>query len=128
VDADPGSVVSRVGQGRQARCGGGWWSVDHLAVDQDAVPTFVEVKRAGDTRSRREVVAQMLDYAANGSVFWTPELRDWFDGDDPESAAERLADWLERSDEEHGDVADEFWQAVGINLREGKVRLVFRRR
>jgi hypothetical protein len=23
VDADPGSVVSRVGQGRQARCGGG---------------------------------------------------------------------------------------------------------
>ena len=21
--------------------GGGWWAVDHLAVDQDAVPTFV---------------------------------------------------------------------------------------
>jgi hypothetical protein len=30
--------------------GGGWWSVDHLAVDQDAVPTCVEVKRASDTR------------------------------------------------------------------------------
>jgi hypothetical protein len=59
-------------------------------------------------------------------VFWTPELlRGWFDGDDPEGAAERLADWLGRSDEEHGDVADEFWQALGINLREGKVRLVF---
>ena len=41
--------------------GGGWWSIDHLVVDQDAVPTFVEVKRAVDTRSRREVVAQMLD-------------------------------------------------------------------
>ena len=106
--------------------GGGWWSVDHLAVDQDAVPTFVEVKRASDTRSRREVVAQMLDYAANGSVFWTPELlRGWFDGDDPEGAAERLAEWLGRSDEEHGDVADDFWRAVGINLREAKVRLVF---
>jgi hypothetical protein len=52
--------------------GGGWWSIDHLAVDQDAVPTFVEVKRASDTRARREVVAQMLDYAANGYVFWTP--------------------------------------------------------
>jgi hypothetical protein len=24
--------------------GGGWWSVDHLLIDQDAVPTFVEVK------------------------------------------------------------------------------------
>jgi hypothetical protein len=106
--------------------GGGWWSVDHLAVDQDAVPTFVEVKRASDTRSRREVVAQMLDYAANGTVFWTPELlRGWFDGADPDGAAERLADWLGRGDQEPGEVADEFWQAVGINLREGKVRLVF---
>src|SRR6266576_2895770 len=64
--------------------GAGWWSIDHLAVDQDAVPTFVEVKRASDTRSRREVVAQMLDYAANGSAFWLPEqLRAWFEGDDP---------------------------------------------
>lgn len=42
--------------------GGDWWSVDHLVVDQDAIPTFVEVKRASDTRSRREGVAQMLDY------------------------------------------------------------------
>jgi hypothetical protein len=25
--------------------GAGWWSIDHLAVDQDAVPTFIEVKR-----------------------------------------------------------------------------------
>ena len=57
--------------------GGGWWSVDHLVVDQEAVPTFVEVKRASDTRSRREVVAQMLEYVANGSAFWTPaQLRD----------------------------------------------------
>jgi hypothetical protein len=46
--------------------GGAWWSLDHLVVDQDAVPTFVEVKRASDTPARREVVAQMLDYAANG--------------------------------------------------------------
>src|SRR5262245_2968210 len=53
--------------------GAGWWSIDHLAVDQDAVPTFIEVKRASDTRVRREVVAQMLDYAANGSLFWVPE-------------------------------------------------------
>lgn len=42
------------------------WSVDHLFVDQDAVPTLVEVKRSTDTRIRREVVGQMLDYAANG--------------------------------------------------------------
>src|SRR5262249_41327220 len=71
--------------------GGDWWSIDHLVVDQDAVPTFVEVKRASDTRSRREVVAQMLDYAANGSALWTPErLRSRLEGDDPEAAAEPL--------------------------------------
>ena len=49
------------------------WSVDHLFIDQDAVPTIVEVKRASDTRIRREVVGQMLDYAANGVVNWPAE-------------------------------------------------------
>ena len=44
--------------------GAGRWSVDHLFVDQDGVPTLVEVKRQTDTRIRREVVGQMLDYAA----------------------------------------------------------------
>lgn len=33
---------------------GSRWSVDHLFVDQDAVPTLVEVKRSTDTRIRRE--------------------------------------------------------------------------
>lgn len=106
--------------------GGGWWSVDHLAVDQDAVPTFVEVKRASDTRSRREVVAQMLDYAANGSMFWTPELlRSWFEGDDAIGATERLMELLGPSDDEPEDAAETFWQKVGTNLREGQIRLVF---
>jgi hypothetical protein len=106
--------------------GGAWWSIGHLAVDQDAVPTFVEVKRASDTRSRREVVAQMLDYAANGSVFWTPEqLRGWFEGDDPQGAMKRLVEFLDPSEEEPENVADSFWQGVGANLREGRIRLVF---
>ena len=48
--------------------GGGRWSLDHLFVDQDAIPTLVEVKRSSDSRIRREVVGQMLDYAANGST------------------------------------------------------------
>src|SRR5215472_13354620 len=94
--------------------GGAWWSVDHLVVDQDAVPTFVEVKRAGDTRARREVVAQMLDYAANGAAFWQPgQLRGWFEGDDPDGAAERLANWLDPSDQDPETTAEAFWQQVG---------------
>src|SRR3954468_4236244 len=53
-------------QGVPARRDSGYrWSVDPLFVDQDAVPTLVEVNRSTDTRIRREVVGQMLDYAAN---------------------------------------------------------------
>src|SRR6185437_8918062 len=46
------------------------WALDHLFLDGDAVPVLVEVKQASDTRARREVVAQMLDYAANGVAYW----------------------------------------------------------
>ena len=49
------------------------WSLDHLFLDQDAVPTLIEVKRSSDTRIRREVVGQMLDYAANAVVYWPVE-------------------------------------------------------
>jgi hypothetical protein len=71
--------------------GAGRWSVDHLFLDQEAVPTLVEVKRGSDTRIRREVVGQMLDYAANAVVYWPVErLRATFEvncesqGVDPE--------------------------------------------
>src|SRR5436309_131671 len=40
------------------------FSLDHLFLDRAGVPTLLEVKRSSDTRARREVVAQMLDYAA----------------------------------------------------------------
>src|SRR5215212_6673021 len=49
------------------------WKIDHLFLDQEAVPTIVEVKRSSDTRIRREVVGQMLDYAANAVVYWPVE-------------------------------------------------------
>jgi hypothetical protein len=50
--------------------GGTRWSADHLFLDQDGVPTLVEVKRSTDTRIRREVVGQLLEYAANGTAHW----------------------------------------------------------
>jgi hypothetical protein len=53
--------------------GGGRWSLDHLFVDQDAIPTLVEVKRSSDTRIRREVVGQPLEYAANAIAYWPVE-------------------------------------------------------
>jgi hypothetical protein len=47
--------------------------IDHLYVDATGVPVLVEVKRSTDTRLRREVVAQMLDYAASAAQEWSPE-------------------------------------------------------
>lgn len=65
--------------------GGERWSVDHLFLDQDAIPTLVEVKRSSDTRIRREVVGQMLDYAANAVVYWPAEsIRAMPNGNSPE--------------------------------------------
>ncbi|GJD86909.1 hypothetical protein BHAOGJBA_0407 [Methylobacterium hispanicum] len=105
--------------------GAGRWSLDHLFVDQDGVPTLVEVKRASDTRGRREVVAQMLDYAANGVIYWPAEmLRTQFeracaaDGREPDDAVRTLLASPEAD-------AGAFWSRVDMNLRAGRIRMVF---
>jgi hypothetical protein len=107
--------------------GGGDVLGQHLTFEQRALGVVgAQVKRASDTRARREVVAQMLDYAANGSVFWTPgQLRGWFEAEDPDGATERLLTWLEPPDGDPDAVADAFWQTVGTNLKEGRIRLIF---
>jgi hypothetical protein len=100
------------------------WSLDHLFVDQDGVATLVEVKRKSDTRLRREVVGQMLDYAANGSLRWTAAFlaSSFADtcreaGVDPDEAlGEFLAD---------NERIASFWESVESNLRAGRMRLLF---
>jgi len=100
------------------------WSLDHLFLDQEAIPTLVEVKRSSDTRIRREVVGQLLDYAANAVAYWPVEevkakweARCQAEG---EGAEETLANFLEANQE-----PAEFWQQVKTNLQAGRVRLVF---
>jgi hypothetical protein len=103
--------------------GSGRWAVDHLFLDQDAVPTLVEVKRSNDTRIRREVIGQMLDYAANAVAYWPVEtLRAQF-----ETACEETRSPDEVFQEFVGPDADEeqFWQQAKTNLQAGKIRLVF---
>lgn len=99
------------------------WSLDHLYLDASGIPTLVEVKRSSDTRSRREVVAQMLEYAAHARTSFS---------------AERMADWLEESAEQRESTAadtlldafdiddvDSYWQTVDTNLKAERFRLVF---
>jgi len=99
--------------------GGARFSLDHLFVDQDGIPTLVEVKRAADTRARREVVAQMLDYAANARFLQAPELRTAFAAvhSNPDAA---IRDALGQDVD-----PDELWERAGANLEQGKLRLVF---
>jgi len=104
--------------------GAGRWSLDHLFLDQDAIPTLVEVKRSTDTRIRREVIGQMLDYAANAVAYWpVEEIKAKFesrckeDGGDPEAELVGLLG--------EGQDASTFWQQVKTNLQAGRVRLIF---
>lgn len=110
----------------------GRWSVDHVFIDQDAIPTLVEVKRSENTQIRREVVGQMLDYAANAVVHWPAgTLEAHFGathGPDEGAVLEVLREFLEL-DELDVDEATEriatWWQQAETNLRAGRLRLLF---
>lgn len=100
------------------------WSLDHLFLDQDAVPTFVEVKRASDTRSRRVVVAQMLDYAANATEHWPVDKMREMLAQRCAAVGLTSADEIERLVGVEQDEAT-FWSQAHANLREGRIRLLF---
>lgn len=99
------------------------WALDHLFIDQDGIPTLVEVKRSEDTRIRREVVGQMLDYAANAVVYWPIEkIQSQFERTchaeelDPDDTLEEFLD---------DQSFEAFWQQVKTNLLAGRIRLMF---
>lgn len=99
------------------------WSLDHLFLDADGVPVVVEVKRSTDTRIRREVVGQMLDYAANGVKYWpVSTLRAQVEenaaaaGKTGEDVVTALRPGLD---------PEEFWKAVEANLASGRIRMLF---
>ena len=108
--------------------GGNRWSLDHLFLDQDGIPTLVEVKRAGDTRIRREVVGQLFDYAANALLHWPLDtVRESFEAtcrskeQDPDSVVAGLLKLPPEAEEE----IEEYWSKVEDNLKNGRLRLVF---
>ena len=105
---------------------GARWSIDHLIIDQNAVPTLVEVKRGSNPEVRRTIVGQMLEYAAHATLTWTAgELRREFEnasiarGVSPDGELGRL---LGADDEPD---ADGFWQDVATNLAARRIRLLF---
>jgi hypothetical protein len=104
--------------------GASQWSIDHLFLDQDGIPTLVEIKRQSDSRIRREVVGQMLDYAANCATHWSVETL--------QSSLEKTCAETGKSTDAvlseligpDGSVQD-LWQHVKMNLETGNIRLLF---
>lgn len=101
------------------------WNIDFLFADQDAMPTFVECKRCDNTQARREIVGQMLEYAANGHHYWTRDrLREVAtqtaaaSGSTLDEALRKLAPTDDLS-------SDDYFDLIQQNLREGQLRIVF---
>lgn len=100
------------------------WSLDHLFVDQDGIPTLVAVQEEESKRSRRQMMGTMLEYAAQLPLHWPVEaviaqfeLNCREQGRDPEQVFESFLGM---------DVDEEkFWQKVKTNLQAGQVRLIF---
>lgn len=105
------------------------WSVDHLFLDQNSIPTFVETKRSSDTRIRRNIIGQMLDYAANAQRYWPADgIRAMATAQyGNEEAVNSAVEELLRSDsvEDVPTVINDYWNKVDDNLRNGHVRLLF---
>ena len=112
------------GEGASAR-----WSVDHLLLDQHGVPTLVEVKRSSDTRIRREVIGQLLEYAANIDVYWPSDrirslaVEQHGGSDELDRAILELLNLDPENDAT--DNVESYWSQVEENLHNGKLRLLF---
>ena len=117
-------LVSREFEIPDNETSGGRWSIDHLFLDQDGIPTLVEVKRSSDTRIRREVIGQMLDYAANAVVYWPVEsiiAKLETQCQSLEIDLDQLIQKVIGSNCE----PDEFWAKVKTNIKAGRIRMLF---
>lgn len=101
------------------------WFLDHLIIDQDGVPTLVELKRGSNREIRRTIVGQLLEYAAHASETWTAkDLRTLFKsnararGKDPNEEIDALL-------ESDAIGAEQFWTNVETNLAARRLRLLF---
>lgn len=94
---------------------GGAGIADLFYVDGEGLPVLVEVKLARNPQSRREVIAQVFDYAASLAERTVDEV------DSDVSGA------VEKALREFSDDEGQFkvrWQGLGANLRAGSVRVI----
>jgi len=103
----------------------GGWSLDHLFVDQKSILTLVETKLFQNPESRREVIGQIIEYAANAEEFWAggsarQKATEFWSNQDP---PKELDDVLQKEFGDELDIED-FWRKAEENLKNGKIRLM----
>jgi hypothetical protein len=100
----------------------GSWSLDHLFVDQFGVPTLVETKLLQNPESRRDVIGQLIEYAANAHA-------EWGSG----KARQRAAEYWSKRGEDLDEILqeslspsdiDQLWRDFESNLEQGRLRLI----
>lgn len=102
----------------------GGWALDFLLVDQFAVPTLLEAKLVENPESRRAVVGQIIEYAANAAD-------NWLGGKLFEKTSSYFAkkgldldESIKQFTEDEDMTADTFFDQVEQNLNQGKMRLI----
>ncbi len=95
------------------------WAVDVLLIDQDAIPTLVEIKHNPTGPSaRRKSVGQLIDYLVGARATW--------------SARTFAAAYATASRDESDSLrrhttlaAEEFWRRAEHNLRASRIRVIY---
>lgn len=103
----------------------GGWSLDHLFTDQRGVLTLVETKLFQNPESRREVIGQIIEYAANATESWSggsarQKATEFWSNQNPPEELDKI---LQNEFGEDLDIED-FWRKVEENLKNGKIRLI----
>lgn len=103
----------------------GGWSLDHLFADQRGVLTLVETKLFQNPESRREVIGQIIEYAASAEESWAggsvrQKATEFWSGQNPPKELDGV---LQKEFGGELDIED-FWKNVEENLKNGRVRLI----
>jgi hypothetical protein len=101
----------------------GGWSLDHLYIDQRGVLTLVETKLIQNPESRREVIGQVIEYAANANESWAYGRARQYATEFWSKQGRGLDEVLLGEFGEDLDI-EGFWSAVEENLKDGRIRLI----
>jgi hypothetical protein len=97
---------------------------DYVFLDQEGIPTLVEVTRSADPEASRELVGQMVDFVANVIAYQDPAtLRAMLE-------ARCRVEGRDVQDVLHEDLGvdmepQHFWEHVRVNMSVGRMRLIF---